>query len=232
MKVRVFDSAEALAATLAARLSSELGGSDGRALMLAGGKTPLAAYAALPGLRRGAGASSVRVLLSDERMVPPDSPDCNRRNIAPGLVAAGLAPDRMVPVDTSGTLERAAGLFDSALRDLLASGIRSVFGILGVGADGHTASLFSRADVEFAARSDALAVPVRRPSPPDRISVTPLFLRRVEELVFVVTGSDKAAVVRTLIENPLSIPAGLAVDGHPCVALWTDRAAWGDGPAH
>lgn len=231
MKVRVFESADALAAELASRLAAELGEGDMRGLMLAGGKTPLSAYAALPVLRRGAAASSARVILSDERMVPPDSPDCNHRNIAPSLVAAGVAPECVMSVDTSGTLERAAALFDAALARLLDSGTRLRFGLLGVGADGHTASMFSPADVAAAERSERLAVAVARPAPPDRISVTPSLLRRVEDLTFVIAGADKAAIVRTLVERPGTIPAGLAVAGHPCVSLWTDRAAWGGRPA-
>lgn len=225
MNLRVFESAGALASELAARIRTELAASGpSAAVMLAGGRTPLSAYGMLASTPLPAGCRA-RVFLSDERMVPSDSPDSNAFQIAPMLQAAGLGADRFLRVDTTGSLESAADGFHRALAGLLAAGVRIPFGILGVGADGHTASLFSRADVETARGGDRLAIPVRKPQPPDRISTTPRMLQRVEDLVFVVTGADKAAIVRTLLADPGTIPAGMAVDGHPRVSLWADRPA-------
>jgi 6-phosphogluconolactonase len=225
VNLRVFETAGALASELAGRIRRELAAcGDAGAVMLAGGRTPLDAYRLLAADPISDGCRA-RVFLSDERMVPADSPDSNAGHIGPLLQAAGIAGDRFLRVDTTGTLETAAGGFDRALAALLAAGIRVPFGILGVGADGHTASLFSRADVEAACEGDRLAVPVRKPQPPDRISTTPRLLRRVEDLVFVVTGADKATIVRALLGEPGTIPAGLAVEGHPRVSLWVDRAA-------
>ncbi len=225
MNLRVFETAGALASELADRIRAALleCGESG-AVMLAGGRTPLAAYGLLASAPLPAG-SRARAFLSDERMVPSGSPDSNAFQVGPLLRAAGFADDRFLRVDTTGSLEAAADGFHRALSALLSTGLRIPFGILGVGADGHTASLFSRADVEAARAGDRLAIPVRKPQPPDRISTTPRLLRRVEDLVFVVTGADKAAVVHTLLADAGTIPAGMAVEGHPRVSLWIDRAA-------
>lgn len=223
MKARIFESAASLAEELAVRIREalEAAGTSG-AVMLAGGRTPLAAYAQLSASPLPGGG---RLFLSDERMAPADSAESNAFQIGPLLAAAGIHGDRFLRVDTSGTLESAAAGYDHALAKLVADGVRIPFGLLGVGADGHTASLFSLEDVAASRVGGRYAVPVRRTSPPDRISTTPHLLARVEDLVFVVTGGDKAGVVRRLISEPSTIPAGLAVDGHPNVSLWADRAA-------
>lgn len=226
MNIRIFESAEALAAELAARIrrSMETVGESG-AVMLAGGRTPLAAYRRLADSPPAEGCGG-HVFLSDERMAPSDSADSNVFHIGPLLHSAGISGDRFLRVDTAGTLDAAAEGYGRLLAEMVDEGIRIPFGILGVGADGHTASLFSRADVDAARKSGRLAVPVRRAEPPDRISTTPDLLARVEDLVFVITGADKARVIQTLLSEPESIPAGLAVEGHPGVSLWADRAAF------
>ena len=225
IQVHCFESAEEIAARLAARLEAALFGpaSADIAVMLAGGRTPLAAYGALAA--RGARPSGARVFLSDERMAPADAEENNGRHIAPSLQQAGLAGERFLRVDTTLPLEEAAAAYHAALAALVSRGVRMEFGLLGLGPDGHTASLFTAADVEAARRSGQMAVAVRRAQPPDRVSVTPGLLAMVAQLVFVVTGAGKAAVVRQLLDHPLTIAAGLATDGHPNVHLWADRAA-------
>ena len=226
MNLRVYETAGALASELAARLRREFAAcGESGAVMLAGGRTPLEAYRLLAAHPLPGGCRA-RAFLSDERMVPAGSAESNAFHIGPRLMEAGIAGDRFLRVDTTGTLDSAADGFDRALAALVAAGTRIPFGILGVGADGHTASLFSRADIEATRVGTRWAIPVRKPEPPDRISTTPRLLARVEDLVFVITGADKAGVIRTLLTRPETIPAGLAVEGHPTVALWTDRAAF------
>ncbi|OQW96630.1 MAG: hypothetical protein BWK77_04110 [Verrucomicrobia bacterium A1] len=223
MHTRIFEFAGSLAEALAVRIREALeSAGPAVAVMLAGGRTPLAAYAQLSAAPIAGGG---RVFLSDERMAPADSAESNAFQIGPLLAAAGVRGNRFLQVDTSGTLESAAAGYDRALAKLVADGVRIPFGILGVGADGHTASLFSLVDVAASRVGGRYVVPVRRPSPPDRISATPHLLALVEELVFVVTGADKADAVRRLLSAPLTLPAGLAVAGHPNVSLWADRAA-------
>ncbi len=226
MQIRVFESATALAEALAVRLVDALSGGPRCAVMLAGGRTPLDAYGRLAAHSPQAWA---RVFLSDERMAPPDSPDSNAFHVVPPLAAAGLPRDLFFSVRTDWPIEAAADAYDRLLAGWVTEGVRFPLGLLGLGADGHTASLFSLDEVEQARVGGRWAVAVRRPSPPDRVSVAPRLLERIERLLFVVTGAEKRAVVARWLEQPASLPAGLAVAGHPSVELWLDVSAAGPG---
>ena len=222
MNERAFKNAEELSACLVDALSGAVraSGLAPRAIMLAGGRTPLGAY------RRWTasadfGASPPTFFLSDERHVPEEDRENNAGVIAPFFLNAGLPSGRFLRVDTSLGLEDAARRYHAGLEALLGGGCRIPCGLLGVGADGHTASLFTPHEVDAAANSGDWAVAVRRPAPPDRISVTPRLLARVERLLLVVAGAEKVEVVERLRTHPESTAAGLAVKGHPAVELWT-----------
>lgn len=193
--------------------------SSSMAIMLAGGRTPLDAY------RKFTAASDLRknapmFFLSDERHVPADDRENNAGVIAPLFIRAGLPESRFLRVDTLREMDDAARQYGGDLENLLSSGVRIPLGLLGVGADGHTASLFKADDVAAANASGQWAIAIRRSSPPDRISVTPRLLARVERLLLVVTGAEKAAIVEQLRTAPETTAAGLALRGHPAVELW------------
>jgi hypothetical protein len=83
------------------------------------------------------------LMLSDDRFVPHDDPRSNYGNIVPMAEQLGLPTERFVHADTGGDLNAAVSGFDDRIRAL---GKRSAIfglGVLGIGADGHTASLFS-----------------------------------------------------------------------------------------
>jgi len=187
------------------KLFPALGTSDG--IMLAGGRTPLEIY------RRAAveGLSTCGVLfLSDERFVPVTDPRSNYGGIA------AFFKGRWIQVDTSLPMEKAAQGFHDNL-----SRIQNIpLGLLGLGADGHTASLFTLKDA--ALRDDRLAIPVVKSEKPDRISVTPVLLHKVEKILILATGADKKAMIQTLLNKPETIPAGIALAGHPDVEIWTN----------
>jgi len=188
-----------------------------RAVMLSGGQTPLPAYQALAA-EGAVAAPDMRFFLSDERYVPPVHPDSNARSLAGLFTALAVPGERLVRVNTGLPLDEAAEQYHRDLHALLQAGAHITLGLLGLGADGHTASLFSPEDVRRGA--GRLAVAVRRPNPPHRISVTPGLLSRVEEIVFLAAGPDKAVAAQRLLDDPESIPAGLAVAGCRNVSLW------------
>ncbi len=104
------------------------------------------------------------------------------------------------------------------LRRFMNGNGRITLGLLGLGVDGHTASLFSSDDV---ARGDNLyAVAVSHDPKPDRISVTPELLRRVERLVILAVGSEKQDIVTRLIQTPDQVVAGLALRENSQVEIW------------
>lgn len=194
----VFPDAEAVADAAARLVRDELA-TGARTLVLAGGSTPRLAYEVLAGLEVTWGR--VTVLFGDERCVPPDDPESNYRmclevllsKVHPASVhrmAGELGPDE------------AAAAYDAVVRSL--PGLDLV--LLGVGPDGHTASLFPG---NPALRASGLVVGVRdapKP-PPERVSLTLEALRSARRVVVLATGADKAQAVMRAAEG--TVPAGM-----------------------
>jgi 6-phosphogluconolactonase len=197
-----------------------LGNSDG--VMLAGGRTPLEIYrrAAKEGL-----STAGQLFLSDERYVPFTDPQSNYGSIAPffkvgqASCLSGQAGSLsyVVRVKTEFPIEAAAQAFHDDLKKIQ----RIPLGLLGLGADGHTASLFNLQDA--ALRDERLAIPVIKTEKPNRISVTPVLLHKVEKIIILATGADKKEMIQILLEKPETIPAGVALAGHPDVEIWTEQ---------
>lgn len=217
--VRTFSDYESFIASVSALVAGELAieSETPHAVMLSGGRTPLAAYQALS-QKPARAAQSAWVLFSDERMVPPDSPESNFGNAAGMLSAIGIREERVLRVRTELPPADAAERYHNDLAAFFGAGGRITLGLLGIGADGHTASLFSMADLERGA--SRWAIPVARTAGPDRVSVTAALVRRIGRIVFLVSGRDKDSVVETLLSEPGRIPAGKAVEGISRVELW------------
>ena len=223
LETRRFPSRAALDAALADRLEQALRGARGpTALMLSGGHTPLPAYGELA-RRRPPLPQELYVLYSDDRYVPADSPASNYHATRPLLAALGLAEERVLRVRTELPLEQAALDYERRLGELLSRGVRVGLGLLGLGADGHTASLFRADDLKRAA--GRLAIAVQRPDGMSGVSVTPRFLREVAEPLFVVAGGGKFDAIRALREQDPHLVALEAVSDCPSVELWVDQAA-------
>lgn len=188
------------------------------AVVLSGGNTPLPVYEALS--KQTATASKhVHVCLSDERHVPYDDPQNNASYLLPMLKAFDVPNDQFLRVDTRQSLQQAADQFDQGLRHWQNKNMRYPLGILGIGTDGHTASLFSAENV--AQGAGHLAIPVTRPMPPDRISTTPEFLQQIERIIILAAGSSKQSILYTLKNEPETIPCGLALNANNHVEIWT-----------
>ena len=220
-----FADAHALAQAVARLLAEALASSSDTpaGVMLSGGSTPLAAYGLLAAAPPAV-APATRILFSDDRLVPPADARSNYGAMLPLLNALGLPEDRIVHVRGELPLDDAVSAYDRDLGRLVEAGGHIPLGLLGLGADGHTASLFTRAQVEQPRRTWATGV--QRPDGLAGVSVTPAFLRRVDRLVFVVAGTAKRNMADLLIQSPARIAAGLAIAGHPAVEVWTDAEAW------
>jgi 6-phosphogluconolactonase len=222
LTTRRFATRAALDAALTERLAAAIATPEPVAIMLSGGTTPLPAYRAL-GARPPPHAATFAVLFTDERYVPRDSPASNYRQSRPLLDALQLPDARLLRVRTELPLDEAAADYERRLDELIATGTRIGPGLLGLGADGHTASLFSAADLGRA--RGHRAIHVQRPDGLSAVSVTPEFLAHVQEPVFVVAGKAKRAAVAALLARDPKLTAWAAVQGCASVALWMDDEA-------
>ncbi len=214
---RLFNSRPELDAALAERLGSALSAPGAAAVMLAGGTTPMAAYRSVARrpLRHD---DRLHVLFSDERYVPEDSSASNYHQSRALLDALDLPPESLLRVHSELPLDEAAARYERELTTLLSAGIHVGLGLLGLGADGHTASLFSAQDLARA--RGRYAVPVQRPDGLSAVSVTPEFLATVREPLFVVAGPGKEAAVSALRAQDRGLTAWAAVQGCTDVELW------------
>ncbi|QBG46531.1 hypothetical protein EGM51_03630 [Verrucomicrobia bacterium S94] len=182
-------------------------------IMLSGGSTPYVIYN-----RLAADPCPVhknrRLFLSDERMQPFDSDKNNAHNLQPMLQALDCT-DNFLQVDTSLSPAAAAEKFAENLEPMNLVDL----GFLGMGADGHTAGFFTP---EQARIQDRLTLHTDRPDGMQGVSVTPAFFQRIEKIILLVTGESKRSIINTLLHDPQSIAAGIALSSHPDCELWTD----------
>ena len=162
----------------------------------------------------------LHVLFSDERYVPADSAGEQLLTRRGQLLNALALPPGSLLQRADAAAARAGGgrLRTRARRSMLSSGVRIGLGLLGLGADGHTASLFNEADLVRARGHYAIAV--QRPDGRAAVSVTPELLATVGEPLFVVAGQEKRDAVRALCAGDPQLIAWRAVQGCDNVELW------------
>lgn len=217
LTTRRFAARAALDAALEERLRAALAAPGRSAIMLSGGTTPLPAYRALA-QHAPAHDAGLCVLFSDERYVPADSEASNYHQSRPLLDALALPPASLLRVRTELPLQEAAADYARQLEALLGAGVPIGLGLLGLGADGHTASLFSAADLERARGRYAIAV--QRPDGMSAVSVTPQLLATVREPLFVVAARGKQDAIGALLAEDPGLTAWRAVQGCPRAELW------------
>jgi len=191
-------------------------------MMLSGGHTPLPAYREVA-RRRPAHGDKLTIIYSDDRYVPADSDASNYHATRPLIDSLGLPESQVLRVRTELPLEEAASDYETSLRTLLASGAGIGLALLGLGPDGHTASLFRPEHLQQA--RGRLAIAVQRPDGMQGISVTPDFLANVAEPLFVVAGTGKHDAIAQFIAQDPNLVALRAVSGCPRVELWLEKAA-------
>jgi 6-phosphogluconolactonase len=176
LPIRRFAQRSNLDVALAERLRGAVRDGAGSALMLAGGTTPGPAFGLLA-RKPPPAPPGLSILYSDERHVPSDSDASNYHLSKPLLDALALPGSQVLRVQTELPLEAAAQAYEESLQKLLGEKIPVHLGLLGLGADGHTASLFKASDL--AAARGRLAIPVQRPDGRTAVSVKPDWLARV-----------------------------------------------------
>lgn len=182
--------------------------------MLSGGSTPYIIYNQLATAPCPV-HSNRKLFLSDERMVPADSPSNNANNLGPMLQALECE-DRFIRVDTQLPIKEATSQFAEELQPLE----KIDLGFLGMGDDGHTAGFFTPEHANL--KTGELTLHTHRPDGMQGVSVTPAIFQRVERIILLVTGESKRGIIKTLLNASETIPAGIALNAHPHVELWTD----------
>ncbi len=215
--------AEAAAGEIAEALERRLRQAAGRARLAAsGGSTPAPVYDLLR--ERPLDWSGVDVTLSDERWVAPDSEDSNQRMLQARLLAGPAAAARLTPLwRPAASPEAAAALAEPDIASLLPFDVV----LLGMGEDGHFASLFP-GNPALAEGLDpdgprlCIAVSPGRPAPPQpRISLTLRALLASNLILLLTSGEAKRRVLDEALDGAdTPVAALLLQDRTPVHILW------------
>jgi 6-phosphogluconolactonase len=218
------------------RLAAESIVAAGRfSLALSGGSTPRALYRALaePPFRDAIDWPRVHLFWGDERFVPADHPDSNYRLAREAFITRVPIPEENVhPIPTEATNpETAAAQYEVTLRRFFVSPEREAprfdLVLLGLGPDGHTASLFPESPALHENRRLVAAVYAPRLAA-WRLTLTPPVLRAAHHILFLVSGRDKASVLQEILEGPYDprqLPAQLARPEEGDLTWLVDEAA-------
>jgi 6-phosphogluconolactonase len=170
---------------------------NGAQIALAGGSTPKAAYRAAA--QRLDDWSAARLWLGDERLVPETDPRSNYRMAREQL--GEHAP--IERVRTEAGLEGAAGDYETRLRAALGDRIGLDLALMGLGPDGHTASLFPGKPALDERERLVAGVPEAGMEPQvPRVTLTLPVFNATREVVFLVAGADKALAVARAFGDP------------------------------
>jgi 6-phosphogluconolactonase len=228
MKVEVFADAELVAREAAAIVAAEATAAisaRGRFVMaVSGGHTPWLMLRALA--HEDVAWEAVHLVQVDERVAPAGDPDRNLTHLLESLRGiASLSSDHIhaMPVEAS-DLELAASQYATVLNQIAGSPPVLDLVHLGLGPDGHTASLVPGTPVLEVTDADVALTGVyqrRR-----RMTLTYPIINRSRRILWLVTGNDKAAMVRRLADGDTAIPAGRVKSDHALILA--DRAAAND----
>lgn len=206
--------ADAVARHVAACAEAGIAARGRFTVALSGGSTPRAAYSRLaapdtPPMRAGLlriptpAWRLIHIVWGDERCVRPSDPRSNYRMAMEALLdRVPIPPDHIHRIKGEDDPEKAAAEYERELRLLLTTGLDLV--LLGLGEDGHTASLFPGQPAVREIDRWVVAVPRSSRSPDGlwRVTLTPGILNRARNVTFVVSGATKAPTLQRVVEGP------------------------------
>ena len=227
----ILDDPQALAARAADVIADVLRGCVAPfRLCLSGGSTPRGAYNLLSG-RNDLDWDCTELFFGDERFVPHDNADSNYRMARESLLAGGTVhPRALLAMPTDGTPQSCADAYEEILRQQYGASLLDpavpLFDLmlLGLGPDGHTASLIPGQPVLQERTRWAAPVPQGRDEV--RLTLTYPALESSKLTLFLVAGADKAQAVARVRSGDASLPAG-ALQPSGDVIWLLDRAAAG-----
>lgn len=183
---------------------------------LAGGRTPKRVYELLAAdpFQKQTDWSGVHLFFGDERCVPPNHPDSNYRMVDEALISRVSIPTENVKrIHGEGDPAESAAAYEKSLRDFFPGLAWPRFDLvlLGMGDDGHTASLFPKSE-SLEETSRWVVATKSAHSPRDRITLTLPVFNHAAHVVFLVQGKEKAQRLAEVLRHahaPEPLPAEL-----------------------
>ena len=208
-------------------------------LALSGGETPRRLFETLASDPTGIEWENVHLFWGDERFVPADDPSNNFRSVSEALLRKIEIPDKnihSVPVDAPAAV-RAAEIYEQELREFFGideAGLPEFdLVLLGLGDDGHTASIFPGSPVIEEKKKWVSAVTAPQGAAPvERVTLTLPVINAARNIFFLVSGESKADVLHDIL-----FAGRLAADEYPAAMIspdgplvwFVDRAVYGAG---
>jgi 6-phosphogluconolactonase len=207
--IKISQSPAELAKDFAGEIAGMINESAGRkrimTVALSGGSTPKLMFSVLAdGFSDSVQWEWAHFFWGDERCVPPDDPESNFRMTKEALFDTIKINESNIhrirgEDDPQTEAERYSEEISCHVREKNGLPVFDLI-ILGLGDDGHTASIFPGNSILF--KSDKICVPAQHPvSMQKRITVTGPVINNADKIVFLVTGSAKADIVSEIIEN-------------------------------
>jgi len=171
---------------------------------LSGGSTPRLVYAEL--VKAPLDWHKVHFFWGDERCVPPDHPESNYRMAADSLLNHIAVPSENVHrIQGEFPAKAAAKQYEDNLHQMFTTDLPRIdLILLGLGSDGHTASLFPGSSALQERTHWVAPVPHSIPPPPlvDRVTLTLPAINAAAQIVFLVSGADKTGILASVLHNP------------------------------
>lgn len=239
-KIHVYKNTEELAGGVARYISASiqdtLSVQDRFSLMLSGGSTPRDVYALLAGApyRDLIEWSRVHIFWGDERCVPPDHPDSNYHMAREALISrVDLPADNVHRIQGEARPDQAAASYQSDISRYFGSEFTSPcfdLILLGMGEDGHIASLFPGSPALDETARWVMPVEHDRPPPPlvSRVTVTLPFINAARRVAMIVAGAAKSATVQRALsglDEPFALPVQRVDPVIGELVWWLDEAA-------
>jgi 6-phosphogluconolactonase len=222
--------ARAVAKRFAARAAEAIAERGRFTVALAGGSTPHAAYQRLASdaFARRVDWARVHVLWGDERCVPPDDPRSNYQLAREALLdRVPIPPANVHRMHGEDDPPRAAAAYERLLRELLGDDGGLDLILLGMGDDGHTASLFPK-QAAVREKTRWVMADCGADATMWRITLTPVAINAAHDVSFVVSGTAKAERLRDVIEGPFApdqLPAQIIAPTRGRLTWLVDAAA-------
>jgi 6-phosphogluconolactonase len=234
--ILIFDTPEQLAEAAAERFVNFAQESITRqgqfSVALAGGNTPRRVYELLASERFKGRVEwpNVHLFFGDERCVPPDHPDSNYRMANEALIThVPIPPANVHRMAGEGEPSVSAALYETQLRQFFGNVTWPSFDLvfLGLGKDGHTASLFPQTKALTEDNMWVVANWVEGLGV-HRLTLTVPVLNHARRIIFLVTGYDKAKTLKDVLtgaKDPLRLPAQLIAPSEGTCEWLIDKAA-------